>query len=96
MFLARIGFNADPDPAFYLNADPDPDPGSQINADADPGQTMPSQVGFWQEKIIYVGNMSKNLGTIAILKGWKSYFLNFDQIPCSWIRIRITAPDPGS
>ncbi len=21
----RIGFNADPDPAFYLNADPDPD-----------------------------------------------------------------------
>jgi hypothetical protein len=22
----RIGFNADPDPAFYLNADRDPDP----------------------------------------------------------------------
>jgi hypothetical protein len=46
VFLVRIGFNADPDPAFYLNADPDPDPVSQINADADPGQTMPSQVGF--------------------------------------------------
>ncbi len=29
----RIGFNADPDPAFYLNADSDPDPGSQTNAD---------------------------------------------------------------
>jgi hypothetical protein len=30
-----IGFNSNPDPAFYLNADPDPDsdPGSQTNAD---------------------------------------------------------------
>jgi hypothetical protein len=37
----RIGFNADPDPAFYLDADPDPDAGSQIDADPDPdpGQT---------------------------------------------------------
>jgi hypothetical protein len=33
VFRIRIGFNADPDPAFYLNADPDPDP----------GQTLPSQ-----------------------------------------------------
>jgi hypothetical protein len=24
MFRVRIGFNTDPDPAFYLNADPDP------------------------------------------------------------------------
>jgi hypothetical protein len=31
-----IGFNADPDPDFYLNADPDP--GSKINADSDPGR----------------------------------------------------------
>jgi hypothetical protein len=33
----RIGFNADPDPAFYFDADPDsdPDPGSQTNADPD-------------------------------------------------------------
>jgi hypothetical protein len=30
----RTGFNADPDPAFYLNVDPDP--GSQTNADPDP------------------------------------------------------------
>ncbi len=30
----RIGFNVDPDPAFfYLNADTDPDSGSQTNAD---------------------------------------------------------------
>jgi hypothetical protein len=27
----RTGFNADPDPAFFVNADPDPD------ADPDPG-----------------------------------------------------------
>ncbi len=26
----RIGFNAGPDLAFYLNADPDPDLGSQL------------------------------------------------------------------
>ncbi len=32
---AAFGFNADPDLAFYLNADPDtdPDPGSQTKAD---------------------------------------------------------------
>jgi hypothetical protein len=34
-FADGISFNADPDPAFYLNADSDldPDPGSQTNAD---------------------------------------------------------------
>ncbi len=42
MLWICIGFPADPDPAFYLNADPDPDPGSKTNADAvpDPGQTL--------------------------------------------------------
>ncbi len=40
MLLIRIGFNADPDPAFFLIVDPDPDPGSQTNADTDPGQTL--------------------------------------------------------
>jgi hypothetical protein len=39
----RIGFNADPDPAFYLNADPDTDSGSINNPDPDPGQPLPSQ-----------------------------------------------------
>jgi hypothetical protein len=29
---SRIGYNAHPDPAFYLNSDPDPDP--------DPGQGL--------------------------------------------------------
>jgi len=28
----RVGFNADPDPAFYLNADPDPDPGQTFKS----------------------------------------------------------------
>jgi hypothetical protein len=51
VFRICIGFSADPDPAFYLNADsvPDPDPESQTNADPDPepGQTLPSEkVGF--------------------------------------------------
>jgi hypothetical protein len=29
-------FNADPKPAFHLNADPDPDPAFHFNADPDP------------------------------------------------------------
>jgi hypothetical protein len=42
VFWIRIGFNADPDSALYLNPDPDPGPGSQTNAhpDPDPGQTL--------------------------------------------------------
>ncbi len=36
MLWIRIGSNADPDPAFYLNADPDPDPAFYLNADPDP------------------------------------------------------------
>jgi hypothetical protein len=35
VFRIRIGFNADPDPAFYLNY-ADPDSGSRTNADPDP------------------------------------------------------------
>jgi hypothetical protein len=37
----RMGFNANPDPAFYLNADLDP--GSQTNVDPDPDQTFMSK-----------------------------------------------------
>ncbi len=52
----NYGFSADPEPAFYLNADPNPapDPGRHTNADPDPGQTFKSQKiefllesGFW-------------------------------------------------
>jgi hypothetical protein len=37
----RIGFSANPRPAFYLKADPDAE--SQTNANPDLGQTLPSQ-----------------------------------------------------
>jgi hypothetical protein len=47
----RIDFNADPDPAFYLNADPE---WCQANADPaldqDPCQSMSQKVEFIQEK----------------------------------------------
>jgi hypothetical protein len=53
----RIGFNADPDPVFYLNADTDPDPGSQI---PDPDQTFESQkVEFFRKNILEAGKRSK-------------------------------------
>jgi hypothetical protein len=43
-----IGFNADshldPDPAFYLNANPNPDQRSQTNADPDPGQSQKAEI----------------------------------------------------
>jgi hypothetical protein len=43
----RIGFNADPDPDFFINSDPDL------------GQTLPSLKGIFLMKIIlYVGNGS--------------------------------------
>ncbi len=59
---ARIGFNADPDPALYLSADLDPGPGIQTNADPDydPGQTLPvtKKLDFGMKNILYVGNVS--------------------------------------
>jgi hypothetical protein len=39
----RIGFNANPDPAFYLNADPDLWSKTNAGADPDPGQAFKSQ-----------------------------------------------------
>jgi hypothetical protein len=59
-----IGFKADPDPAFYLNADPDLlDPRSKASADLDPGrgQTLNSQkVEFLHEKYApKIGNLPK-------------------------------------
>ncbi len=47
----HTGFNADPDPAFYLNADADPD----ADPDRDPDQTFESQkVEFLHEKYRYL------------------------------------------
>jgi hypothetical protein len=75
MLRIRIGFNADPDRAFYVNADPDPDTGSHTNADPDPdpGQTLSSQkVGLRHEKYTlgrqYVIKHTF-VGSIATLKG---------------------------
>jgi hypothetical protein len=45
----RIGFNANPDPAFNLHADPNPDPGAKlmwIHAEPDPGLTVQSSQQF--------------------------------------------------
>jgi hypothetical protein len=37
----HTGFNADPNPAFYLNADPDPGAiPMRVHADPDPGKTL--------------------------------------------------------
>ncbi len=59
MLRIRTGFNADPEPAFYLSTYADPDPGAkllQIHADPDPGQTLRSQKLDFD--ILYEGNMS--------------------------------------
>jgi hypothetical protein len=55
----RIGFNADPDQAFYLS--PYLNPGSQTKADPDYDKPLPSEnSGFDIKKytVLYVGNMS--------------------------------------
>ncbi len=43
VFRIRIGFNADPDPAFSVSADPDADP--------DPGFRWPKKKNLQLEKI---------------------------------------------
>ncbi len=59
MFRTPLCFNADPDPAFYLSADPDldPYPGSQTNvdSDSDSGQTLLSLKLDFDEKYL-LGN----------------------------------------
>jgi hypothetical protein len=47
----RISFNAEPDPAAYLNTDPDP--GNLTIADLDPGQTLPPQKVQYDMKNMY-------------------------------------------
>jgi hypothetical protein len=54
------GFNADPDPAFYLNADTDPGNQDILDPDSDPGQTLTLQKAeFFHEKytLCTVGNL---------------------------------------
>ena len=60
MLWIRIGFNANPDPAFYLNAELDP--GSQTNADPDPDQTYKSKnMNFNMKNILKVGIWLKTI-----------------------------------
>jgi hypothetical protein len=42
MLWIRIGFKANLDPAFYLNADQDQGNQTDANPDPDPGQTLES------------------------------------------------------
>jgi hypothetical protein len=62
----RIGFNADPDPAFYHSADPDPDPRSQTYAYADPCR---SGSGSWSDlKVTKVEFFMRNLLEVSTVK----------------------------
>ncbi len=84
-----IGFKADPDPSFYINADLDLDPGWLF---------MRQKVNFilWKIylKIKIVRGQKTHLryeGTKDFLKGMKQglFVKNVGQFPCFWIRIRI-------
>ncbi len=75
-----MDLHKNPDPAFYLNADPDL--GSQTNANSDPGQTLKSQkVGFLHENVNFMWEIISQktyrtyVGTKAFLKGWESGLL---------------------
>jgi hypothetical protein len=65
----HTGFNANLNPAFYLNADPDPGANiMRIHADPDPGHSLKSQkVEFLHENMFKVGNKSKSYGTYMCL-----------------------------
>ncbi len=62
MLSIRIGFNANPDPAFNLNADPNPSPGAKpmwIHAKSDPGLTVALQkFDGLNGNILYIGYRS--------------------------------------
>jgi hypothetical protein len=76
-------FHADPDPAYYHNADSDPDAGSQPNAiQITHRQSFKKQkVEFSMKIILEVAIRSKNIpyeGTKAFLKGKKpGLFVNW-------------------
>ncbi len=89
-----LGYNADLDPAFYLNTLPDP--GSQTNADLnpDPGQTLKSQkVEFLHEKYTKSRCWVKKsylLRYKSLLERQETRFMcKFWSISMRWIRIWI-------
>jgi hypothetical protein len=79
---ALVSTDLDPNPAFYLNADPD--------------SREPNQCGSMLK--IKVGNRPHTVPMKlpkAFFKGRKpGFFLNFGQLPCFWIRILIPNTDP--
>jgi hypothetical protein len=66
-----IGFNADPDPAFYLSADPDPDQGSQPKADP-----WGSGSGSWSDFEVTKNKIFplKNILKVTRVRRYKSLF----------------------
>ncbi len=71
----RIGFNADQNLAYYLNADPDPE--SQNNADPDTGQTVKPKKGEFCMKNILKVQYSRYrtvIGQKPYLRKYKSFF----------------------
>jgi hypothetical protein len=79
----RIGFNADPEPRSQGNAD--------LSGSGPWIDFKTQKVVFLHENIFKVGNRSKKqkIGAKAFLKARKpDLFVNFDQFPCSWIRIQ--------
>jgi hypothetical protein len=98
----RIGFSAEADPTFYLNADPNTE--SQNNAlHPDPGQTLPLIEGeFLNEKYSY--NVSEiYISHKAYLRRYKSLFERLDiMFICQFLQISLlldpgpfSHPDPG-
>ncbi len=74
MLWIRTGFSTDPDPAFYLNADPDT--GSQSNVDPipDPGQTLKSQKFTFHMKNKFTVLTGTVNGKKTYLRRYKSLF----------------------
>jgi hypothetical protein len=81
-------FNADPEQASYLNADPGPNPGSQTNADSDSAQAFNSQnVKIFPWK--YTCNRSKNIPTEV----QKAFWMAGNQV---YLLILVNFHAPGS
>ena len=102
VFRIRIGFNADPDPAFYLNADPDPDPnpGSQTNADpCGSGSRSWSDFAVTKSKILHKKyTLSRVIGLKTYLRWYKSFLERLKiRFTCLfWLISLLLDPDPHS
>ncbi len=86
--------------SFLSQCGPDPDQGSQTNADPCGSGSWPDfevKTGeFLKYNILKIGNRSKTPyeGTKPFGKQETRLSVNFGQLPCTWIRIRIPNADP--